>query len=325
MVTPSVRRDTIIDMRVVFMGSPEFALPTLSALIEHHNVVGVCTQPDRPAGRGRRPTPPPVKQLAVEHDLPLAQPESLKSDSALTTLRDWKSDVIVVAAYGQILPPSVLDLPPLGCINVHASLLPRWRGAAPVQAAILSGDEATGVTIMKMDPGLDTGPILAQESTPIQSDDTGGELAQRLAQLGADLLIRTLPQYAAGEIEPQPQDDSLATKAPLLRKRDGLLDFQEPAPKLERKIRAYHPWPGTHFYWQDQRIAVHQASVHEHQDHLPAGTAFEIGGTPAVETGSDALILEQIQPAGKRSMSGRSFLNGAQDFPGSRLLINPDE
>lgn len=312
-------------MRVVFMGSPDFALPTLGALIEHHDVVGVCTQPDRPAGRGRKPTAPPVKQLAAKHDLPLTQPERLKSDNALTTLRGWEPDVIVVAAYGQILPPDVLDLPPLGCVNVHASLLPRWRGAAPVQAAILHGDQATGITIMKMDPGLDTGPILAQESTPIKPNETGGELAQRLAQHGADLLIRTLPEYAAGEIEPQPQDDNLATKAPLLRKRDGLLDFQTPARKLERKVRAFQPWPGTYFYWQDQRIAVHAATVHEAPDDHPVGTAFEVGGSPAVQTGSHALILEQVQPAGKRSMAGHSFLNGAQAFPGSRILTSQDE
>lgn len=306
-------------MNVVFMGTPEFAIPSLAALIDSFEVVGVFTQPDRPSGRGRKLTAPPVKRLALDHDIPLAQPEALKSDAVLATLNEWSPRVIVVAAYGQILPPEVLELPPLGCVNVHASLLPRWRGAAPVQAAILHGDPNTGVTIMKMDPGLDTGPILAQRSTPIGPEETGGELADRLAQMGAELLIETLPRYAAGELEPIPQDDSQATKAPLLRKEDGLLDFHEPAEQLERQVRAYHPWPGTHFYWKEHRIAVQHASVGETEGDLEPGTALETGGGPGVQTSEGVLILEQVQPAGKRLMSGESFLNGAQDFPGSEI------
>ncbi len=307
-------------MRVVFMGTPEFAIPSLSALLDAFQVVGVFTQPDRPAGRGRELTAPPIKQLALEHELPIAQPESLTANRALSSLRSWSPQVIVVAAYGQILPPEVLELPPHGCVNVHASLLPRWRGAAPVQAAIRQGDAETGVTIMKMDPGLDTGPILAQRTTPIGPEETGGELAERLAEMGADLLVETLPGYTAGLIQPVPQDDREATKAPLLRKRDGLLDFQNPAANLERKIRAYHPWPGTFFYWNGQRIAVRRGSVGETSRPPAPGTALEVNGRPAVQTPDGVLILDEVQPAGKRPMSGKSFLNGAQDFPGSEIV-----
>lgn len=301
------------------MGTPEFAIPSLQALIGSFDVTGVFTQPDRPAGRGRQLTPPPVKRLALEHDLPLQQPEALKSDAAFNSLRDWSPDAVVVAAYGQILPPRILELPPLGCINVHASLLPRWRGAAPVQAAILHGDEQTGVTLMKMDPGLDTGPILAQRRTSIGPRETGGQLSQRLAQLGAELLLEALPAYAEGRIEPVPQDGSQATKAPLLRKRDGALDFGYPAARLERKVRAYDPWPGTYFHWNGLRIAVLAASVTAGDADLTPGTALNHDGRPAVQTAAGALVLDEVQPAGKRPMSGASFLNGAQDFPGSRV------
>lgn len=306
-------------MQVAFMGTPEFAIPSLSELIDAFEVVGVFTQPDRPAGRGRDLTAPPVKKLAQDHEIPVSQPESLKSDTALSTLESWSPEVIVVAAYGQILPPEVLELPPLGCLNVHASMLPRWRGAAPVQAAILHGDEETGVTIMKMDPGLDTGPILAQRRTPIGPEETGGELAERLAQMGAALLVETLPRYAAGNIEPSPQDDSKATEAPRLKKADGQLDFHEAAEELERKIRAFHPWPGTFFYWRDQRIGVKRGSVGKSEADLAPGTALALHGRPAVQTARGALVLDEVQPAGKSPMSGRSFLNGAQDFPGSQI------
>lgn len=306
-------------MRIVFMGSPQFALPSLSALMDEHEVVGVFSQPDRPAGRGRTLKAPPVKQLAQQNGVPVSQPETLKGSQALTQLEAWQPRAIVVAAYGQILPPAVLELPPLGCLNVHASLLPRWRGASPVRAAILHGDDVTGVTIMKMDEGLDTGPILAQERTEIGPEETAGQLEARLAQLGAEILLPTLANYAADELEPRPQDDTQATKAPVLKKRDGELEFSQPAAALERQVRAFQPWPGTFFHWQDQRLAVHKAHVAQGQPDLPAGTTLELDGYPAVQTAADALVLEQVQPAGKRAMDGRSFLNGAQDFPGSQV------
>ncbi|MGD8823105.1 MAG: methionyl-tRNA formyltransferase, partial [Anaerolineales bacterium] len=205
-------------MRMIFMGSPDFALPSLQECIQQYDVRAVVTQPDRRAGRGRKLTPPAVKALALEHGLPVIQPRSLKDDEIFAQLEEMAADVIVVAAYGQILPPRVLDLPRHGCINVHASLLPRWRGAAPIQASILDGDRETGITIMKMDPGLDTGPILAQESVPITSETTAGSLSETLSVLGGTLLIRTLKEYIKGAIQPRPQDDELATYAPMLRK-----------------------------------------------------------------------------------------------------------
>ena len=229
------------------MGSPDFALSTLRALHENYSVVGVVTQPDRAAGRGRELKSPPVKTLALELGIPVIQPEKLREPEAMEQLRAWSPDVIVVAAFGQILRQDVLDLPKFGCINVHASLLPRWRGAAPINAAILHGDEETGITIMKMDAGLDTGPILTQRSVRIQPDETAGSLFETLSQLGADLLLDTLPGYISGEIKPRPQPEEGATYAGMLKKEDGLLDFSRPAEELERKVRAFNPWPGHLF------------------------------------------------------------------------------
>src|SRR5512147_1011647 len=220
--------------RLVFMGSPDFALPTLQTLSEHYEVVGVVTQPDRASGRGRELKPPPVKLLAQELKIPVIQPEKLRQPEAMEQLRLWKPDLIVVAAFGQILKKDVLDLPRFGSINVHASLLPRWRGAAPINAAILHGDEETGVTIMKMDVGLDTGPILSQRSIRLTPDDTAGSVTESLSHLGADLLLETLPDYLSGKIQPLPQPEEGATYAPMLKKEEGRLDFTQPAEELER-------------------------------------------------------------------------------------------
>ena len=234
-------------MRVVFMGTPEFAVPTLTKLVESHHVVGVVTQPDRRAGRGRKLRVSPVKESALAHGLAVLQPESLRKDrETADRLRDLQPDAIVIAAFGQILPAEVLAIPPHGCLNVHASLLPRHRGAAPIAAAILAGDEQTGVTIMLMDEGVDTGPILAQVQTPTGPEDTTLSLGERLAQLGADLLVSTLFQWAAGELEPAPQDESLATYSRLVRKADGRADWRLSAAELARRARAYYPWPGLH-------------------------------------------------------------------------------
>lgn len=308
-------------MNVVFMGSPDFALPTLRALAKQHELVGVVTQPDRPAGRGRDLKPPPVKREAGRLSSPVVQLETLKSDSARSRLAEWEPAVIVVAAYGQILPTAVLELPPHGCLNVHASLLPRWRGAAPIQAAILHGDSEAGVTIMKMDEGIDTGPLLAQSRTAIGSQETGGELGERLAQMGAELLLETLPSYVTGELEPVPQDDQEATYAPMLAKKDGALDFRQSADRLARKVRAFNPWPGTYFYWGRRRIAVHQASTEASQELAEPGTGSTASGWPAVHCRDGLLVLRNLQPAGKRAMSGQAFLNGAQGFPGDRMEL----
>ncbi|MBC8496534.1 MAG: methionyl-tRNA formyltransferase [Chloroflexi bacterium] len=302
-----------MDIRIVFMGSPDFSLPALRALAENYRVVGVVTQPDRPAGRGRELKIPPVKELAQELGLPIMQPTRLKAPQAIEQLKPWNPDLIVVAAFGQILRPGVLDLPQHGCINVHASLLPRWRGAAPINAAILHGDDKTGVTIMKMDPGLDTGPILSKSEISIQADETAGSLSPKLAQLGGDLLIETLPAYLSGEMTPQPQDDSLATYVRMLKRTDGELDFNEPAEALARRVRAFNPWPGTYLIWGDQRLKVHNA--HALSATSPGVGVFTIQeGCPAVGASDGLLMLDEVQPSGKRSMPGDTFLRGARDW-----------
>jgi len=302
-----------MDTRIVFMGSPDFALPTLELLADHYPVVGVVTQPDRPAGRGRHLKAPPVKKFAQKLALPIIQPRRLSDTEAMEQLRTWAPDVIVVAAFGQLLRPEVLELPPHGCLNVHASLLPRWRGAAPINAAILHGDEKTGVTIMKMGLGLDSGPVVSQRAIPITSWDTAGSLFDKLAPLGAELLIETLPPYLRGEIDPQPQDDSEATYAPKLSRADGKLDFSQSAEQLARKVRAFHPWPGTYLRWQGERLIVHQA-------HAIDATSPGVGvlttheDYPAVGTSAGLLVLDQVQPACKQAMPGDAFLRGAREW-----------
>jgi methionyl-tRNA formyltransferase len=306
-------------MRIVFMGSPDFAVPSLEALAGSFHVVGVVTQPDRPAGRGRETSLPAVKQTALAHSIPIIQPKSLRNGDSADRIEAWEPDVIVVAAFGQILPEAVLGIPPSGCVNVHASLLPRWRGAAPIQAAILHGDRETGVTIMRMDAGLDTGPIIAQERIPILDDDTAESIFTRLSQLAASLLVDVLPGYVAGRIQPIPQDNGRATYAPTLKKGEGRLLFAAPAEQLARQVRAYHPWPGTHFFWAGQRIKVLAARPHPAQDGSPIGATSVVEGLPAVQTGKGMLILERVQPAGRRPMDGRSFLNGARSFATGRV------
>ena len=311
--------------RIVFMGTPEFAAPVLEALVDAHQVVGVVTQPDRPAGRGRRLVPSPVKQLAVERGLPTFQPNSLRPPEAVAHLATWEPDVIVVAAFGQILRQDVLDLPPHGCLNVHASLLPRWRGAAPLAAAILAGDEVTGVTIMQMDAGLDTGPTLSQEKVPIRPDDTRATLGERLARLGAELLVDMLPAYLSGNLVPRNQPDEGATYARQLRKEDGLLDWSLPAIELDRRIRAFTPWPGAFTTWHGRTLKVLQATPlpATHQD-VPPGTVVALGDGAAAVTGSGALSLEEVQLAGKRSIDIDAFLRGQRGFVGSRLGKQPE-
>ena len=302
------------------MGTPEFAVPALTALADAHQVVGVVTQPDRPAGRGRRLAPSPVKQVALERGLPLSQPQSLRTPEALAQLAAWEPEVIVVAAFGQILRQEVLDLPPHGSLNIHASLLPRWRGAAPIPAAILAGDAVTGVTIMQMDAGLDTGPILAQREEPILPDDTQATLGERLARLGAALLADTLPGYLAKTILPQPQPEEGVTYAGQLRKEDGLLDWSLLAVELERRVRAFTPWPGAFTTWRGQRLKVLRAMpLPDWHGVAPPGTVFALADGLAVATGEGALRLEEVQLAGKRRMDSSAFLCGQRDCVGSRL------
>lgn len=306
-------------MRVVFMGSPAFAVPTLKTLSEQYSVVALICQPDRPAGRGRASRPPATKVFAVEAGIPVLQPHRLRDAEVISRIAGLQPDLVVVAAYGQILPQSLLDQSENGSLNVHASLLPRWRGAAPIQSAILSGDKQSGVTIMQMDAGLDTGPILSQRKVRIEQDETGGALTMRLSHLGAELLIESLPGYLSRELTPVPQDETLSTYAPLLKKTDGALDLQETAEHLARQIRAFDPWPGTYIQWDDRRLAVKRAHTVPH-NHTIAGEIALVNRTPAIGTRQGLLVLDRVQPSGKREMSGEAFIRGAPKFVGAQLL-----
>ncbi len=305
-----------MSIRVVFMGSPDFSLPTLRQLAQIYQVVGVVTQPDRASGRGRELKAPPVKLLAQELNIPVIQPQKLREPEAMQQLREWNPDLIVVAAFGQILKKDVLDLPKFGCINVHASLLPRWRGAAPINAAVLAGDEETGVTIMKMDVGLDTGPMLSMKRIRIKPDDTAGSLFEALSTLGADLLIETLPVYMDGKIAPEPQPEDGATYAPMLKKEDGRLDFNQSAIELERRIRAMNPWPGAWFEWNGNLLKVSRGVVNEGRG-KEVGSRLIVDGRPAVRCADGILILDEVQPPGKKVMPGKAFLSGARDWESS--------
>jgi methionyl-tRNA formyltransferase len=301
-------------MRIIFMGSPDFAVPSLSSVAEHFDIVGVFTQPDRPSGRGRKLKHSNVKARSVELGLPIFQPASLKGEEAEKTVRELEPSLVVVAAYGHILSQAILDIPTVGSINVHASLLPRWRGAAPVQAAILHGDAETGITLMLIDAGLDTGPILSQRSITIQSDDTARTLTKKLALLGAEMLPETITRFIASEIQPTPQDDEIATYAHMLKKRDGILNFKEPAASLERQVRAYEPWPTSYFLWDDLRIVVRKAHVSMQKASLTPGQTTAINDFPGVVTSDGTLVLDIVQPAGKRALGGADFLRGAPTF-----------
>jgi methionyl-tRNA formyltransferase len=305
-----------MNLRVVFMGSPDFALPCLRELAAYYNVTGVVTQPDRPAGRGRQLTPPPVKVLAQSLGIETIQPQRLREPEAQAKLLDWQPELIVVTAFGQILRQNVLDLPQFGCINMHASLLPRWRGAAPIQAAILHGDRITGATIMKMDAGIDTGPILSQREIPIEPDDTAESLAKKLAEEGASLLIETLPLYLEGKLIPMPQPEEGATYAGMLDKQEGLLDFSQGAEALERRVRAFHPWPGAYFYWSGAAVKVHKAYVKGSEHHAP-GIMQVVDNRPAIGTSQGWLVLDELQPAGKKPMPGTVFLRGVRQWQGT--------
>jgi methionyl-tRNA formyltransferase len=307
--------------RVVFMGTPEFALPSLETLHAEHEVVLVVTRPDRPRGRGQLVTYSPVKELALAETLPLWQPHTLRTPEAVSRLQEAGADAFVTAAIGLLLPPEVLAIPPYGTLNVHASLLPRWRGAAPINAAIAHGDAETGVTVMQTDEGLDTGPILDQIHTPIHPDDTAGTLTLRLAQLGANLLSETLPRWLAGEIAPRPQPQEGVTIALRLNKQDGQIDWQQPAVQIERLARAYTPWPGvyTHFHGQVLKVLRPYALPGWRGRGEPGDVLLLPGDGVAVATGQGALVLHEVQMAGKRPTPATAFVRGYHDFVGSRL------
>lgn len=317
-----MERDTT---RIVYMGTPEFAVPALAALHETGEekgwqVVGVVTQPDRPAGRGKRVIISPVKEYALAQGLPVLQPGRLRREpQAIEALAALAPDVMVVAAYGQILPRSVLEIPRFGCLNIHASLLPAWRGASPITASILAGEAETGVTLMLMDEGMDTGPMLTQARMQIAPDDTTASLGTKLAAQGAELLVETLPRWLAGHISPVDQADlpGAVSYCSLVKKQDGQIDWSQPAQTIERMTRAYTPWPSAFTTWRGQNFKVWQARVVPGQ--AEPGQVLPWDGGVAVGTGAGLLQLLNIQPAGKRAMQIDSFLNGAPDFVGNRL------
>jgi methionyl-tRNA formyltransferase len=312
--------------RVIFMGTPEYAVPSLLGLIDQQQVVAVVTQPDRRGGRGRRHLiPPPVKRAAQPHGIPVIQTRTLRTSDpaggeAVRLICELEPDVIVVAAFGQILRRNLLDLPPHGCINVHASLLPKYRGASPISAAILEGEEETGVTIMLMDRGMDTGDILAARSTHIEPDDTAGTLTPRLAELGADALLETLPRWLAGEIEPTPQGDAQATYCWQVTKSDGRIDWTQPAERISRMIRAYDPWPGVFTECNGRRLQIASGyAIPDWTGDAVPGQIVETDEGAGVATGRGALVLLDVQPAGKRVMSCEAFACGQREFVGTCL------
>ena len=312
-------------MRIVFMGTPQFAAPGLERLAaDGHQIAGVYTQPDRPAGRGREPSPSPVKRAAVRLGLPVFQPRSLRNPEAQEQLRALTPDLIALAAYGLILPQAVLDIPKHGGLNIHPSLLPRHRGPAPIVGALLAGDTETGVSIMLMDAGMDTGQVLACERCPIAPDDTTHSLTEKLSHQGAALLSGTAPRWLAGEITPRPQDDGGSSYTKLVRKEDGAIDWAQPAEVIARQVRAYQPWPGSATAWNGKRLLVTAAVA------VPAppgmqkepGTVIQLAEpaqSVAVCTGEGLLRLHAVQLEGKRALPVDEFLRGARDFIGSVL------
>lgn len=307
--------------RIIFLGSPSFAVAPLEALVQAGmELVAVVTQPDRPAGRKRALTPPPVKVAATRLGLPIIQPPTLRDPAVVAQLAALRPDVGVVAAYGEILRKAVLEIPALGYLNIHPSLLPLHRGPGPVAGAILAGDSETGVSIMRLDVGMDSGPLLAQAVLPLEPTARAGPLTDALFQVGARLLVEVLPRYVAGQIEPRAQDHSKATVTRLLTKEDGLIDWKLPALVIERMTRAYDPWPGTFTLWQGQPLKVLAAAVDAAwSGAAPPGTIVEGAEGPLVATGSGALLLLDLQPAGKRAMPGAAWLRGQASALGAQL------
>ncbi len=309
-------------LKIIFAGTPDFAARHLDALLaSEHQVVGVFTQPDRPAGRGNKLTPSPVKVLAQAHDIPVFQPKSLKPEENQHLVADLQADIMVVVAYGLILPKAVLAMPRLGCINVHGSLLPRWRGAAPIQRSLWAGDTETGVTIMQMDVGLDTGDMLHKLSCPITAEDTSASLYEKLAQLGPQGMLLTLDLLASGNAKPEVQDEALVSYAEKLSKEEARLDWSLSAAKLERCIRAFNPWPMSFFMIEEQPVKVWQATVLPHQNKQPGEIVHADKQGIQIATADGVLNLVSLQPAGKKAMSAQDLLNSRREWfvPGTVL------
>ncbi len=308
-------------MRLAFLGSGRFAVPSLQALISAgHDVAALVTQPDRESGRGRALAPPPTKPVAVARGIPVQQPGRIRQPEAVAALAAVQPEVLVVVAYGQILPRAVLDLAPRGAFNVHASLLPRYRGAAPIQWAIARGESQTGVTTMQLDEGLDTGPILMARATPIGPLETAGELEGRLAGIGAELLLETLDGLASGRLQPRPQDHALATLAPILRKEDGRVDWSRPASEIGWRVRGFHPWPGATAAWQGQGLKLLRVAEAPPGPGAP-GEILEAGPSGVLVGcgGGTRLWLAEVQPESRRAMPASAWAAGARLRPGGRL------
>ena len=308
-------------MRIVFMGTPDFAVPSFEALLKSDNqVVGVVTQPDRPKGRGQLLTPSSVKLVAQREQISVLQPTKMKDPDFLAALAAWKPDLIAVAAFGRILPPAILSLPPKGCVNVHGSLLPKYRGAGPIQWAIINGESETGITTMLMDEGMDTGAILLQEQIPIAPEETAGSLSPRLAELGGRLLITTIAQLKAGTLVPRPQDHSQATLAPLLKKEDGAIDWTMPAKAIANRIRGLTPWPGAYtFLGADRWVICRAIPMNEATSLAPGQIEAVTKDAIHVGTGQGVLAIKELQPANSRRMLVAQYLAGHPIQAGLRL------
>ena len=323
MPTPFTLLDTSRPLRLVFMGTPDFAVPSLQALIDGGDeVVGVLSQPDKPAGRRMALHAPPIKQCALAHGVPVFQPDSIRTHEVIERLRTWRPDMIVVAAYGKILPAAVLALPRGGCINVHASLLPKYRGAAPIQWAIARGERQTGVTIMRINDQMDAGDILLQKTVALKSDETGGSLHDTLAALGAHAMIEAIDGLKAGGLAAVPQDERAATYAPRLRKEDGEIDWSQPGVRIERRVRAFHPWPSAYTWLAGKRLKILAAHVQnsECRDSVAPGAVIDLHDDfLRVATGDGTLGIGAIQLEGKKALPIAAFVKGHRLAPGDRL------
>jgi methionyl-tRNA formyltransferase len=311
-------------MRLVFMGTPQFAVPTLKALLSsHHTVLAVFTQPDKPSGRGEKLSMPPVKQLALEQGVSVYQPEKLRATDWHSVVADLKADAYVVVAYGKILPQWLLDVPPLGAYNVHASLLPKYRGAAPIQWALANGEPTTGITTMRLDAGMDTGDMLLQHEIPIKPEDTCESIHDRLAPIGAALMLQTLAGLEKGTAKRIPQDPALATYAPMLKKSDGLLDWTSTAMSLHNRVRAFNPWPGTYTLLQGQTFRIWKAQSAEGlSESLPPGTLLHhSSGMAVVACGNGFLRLEEVQLENRKRTSAQDFLHGMRLSRSQTVLL----
>jgi len=302
------------------MGTPQFAVPILDALIKNYQVVGVITQPDKKVGRKQILSISPIKELAVQNKIKVWQPTQLKKNKEfITILKDLKPDVIVVTAYGYILPKEILNIPKYGVLNVHSSLLPKYRGPSPIQAAILNGDKVSGVTIMLVNQKMDEGAILAQKQADLDTDETFNTLHDKLSILGTHLLIDTLPKYLNNEIKPQPQDSKQVSYCKLITKEDGKIDWQKSALEIERMVRAFDPWPGTWTIWNKKKLKISEVQLVSDQNDYQAGQVYLSQKDLAIKTGQGSLVITQLQLEGKKVMSSQDFLNGYPEIVDSVL------